>query len=56
MQRGKDKAYVITPVSKGDMYFNTEMIDKIKRSIQEAKENLTQQATTPKGVRDLLGL
>ena len=30
VQRGKDKSYALTPVSKDDLYFNTEMLKKIK--------------------------
>lgn len=29
IQRGKDKAYVLIPVSEDDIYFNAEMVKKI---------------------------
>ena len=30
VQRGKDKSYVLTPVTEDDMYFNAAMIKRIK--------------------------
>ena len=30
VQRGKDKSYALTPVSADDVYFNAEMVKKIK--------------------------
>ncbi len=38
IQRGKNKAYSITPVTEEDVYFSPQMIEKIKKSIQQAEE------------------
>ena len=38
IQRGKNKAYFITPVTEDDMYFSSQMIEKINKSIQQVKE------------------
>lgn len=56
VQRGKDKAYALTLVSEHDMYFNAEMVEKIKRSILEIKKGNTQRISTPEEINDLLGL
>ena len=56
VQRGKDKAYALTPVSDDDMYFNAEMVEKIKQSIEEAKQGKVQRITNSKEISDLLGL
>ncbi|MEP2773776.1 MAG: type II toxin-antitoxin system Phd/YefM family antitoxin [Fulvivirga sp.] len=56
VQRGKDKAYALTPVSEDDMYFNAKMVDKIKQSIREAQNSEVKKVSTPKEVSDLLGL
>ena len=56
VQRGKDKAYALTPVSEDDMYFNAEMVDKIKQSILEIQKGETKKASTSKEISDLLGL
>jgi len=37
VQRGKDKAYALTPINEDDVYFNAEMIKKIKLSAEQAK-------------------
>ncbi len=34
VQRGKDKSYALTPVNEDDLYFNAEMLKKIKQSIE----------------------
>ena len=39
VQRGKDKAYHLCPVSDNDLYFNDEMITRIEESIKEYNEN-----------------
>lgn len=56
VQRGKDKAYALTPVSEDDMYFNAKMVDKIKQSIREAQNSEVKKVSTSKEVSDLLGL
>ncbi|MFP3860592.1 MAG: type II toxin-antitoxin system Phd/YefM family antitoxin [Bacteroidales bacterium] len=56
VQRGKDKAYALTPVSDDDMYFNAEMVGKIKQSIKEAKQGKVKRITSSQEISDLLGL
>jgi antitoxin YefM len=56
VQRAKDKAYSLTPISEDDMYFNAEMVNKIKQSILEVQQGEVQRVSTPKEIRDLLGL
>ncbi|TRX59525.1 type II toxin-antitoxin system Phd/YefM family antitoxin [Fulvivirga sp. M361] len=56
VQRGKDKAYALTPVSEDDMYFNAEMVDKIRQSILEVRRGEVQKVSTSKEISDLLGL
>lgn len=56
VQRGKDKAYALTPVSDDDVYFNAEMVKKIKQSIEQAREGKVKKVTSSKEISDLLGL
>jgi len=56
VQRGKDKAYALTPVSEDDVYFNTEMVKRIKESMKQAKEGKTKTISTSDEISDLLGL
>jgi antitoxin YefM len=56
VQRAKDKAYALTPISEDDMYFNAKMVDKIKQSILEVKQGEVQKVSTSKEISDLLGL
>ncbi|MFT7268359.1 MAG: antitoxin YefM [Roseivirga sp.] len=56
VQRAKDKAYALTPISEDDMYFNAEMVDKIKQSILEVEQGQVQKVSTSKEISDLLGL
>lgn len=56
VQRGKDKAYALTPVGEDDMYFNAEMIDRIKQSIEEIKKGDTLTVSADQEIDDLLAL
>ena len=56
VQRGKDKAYALTPVSKADLYFNAEMVKKIKQSIKEGEKGKTTKVASAKEISELLGL
>jgi antitoxin YefM len=56
VQRGKNKSYALTPISENDMYFNTEMLEKIKQSIEQAKHGKTKKFETNEDIKDLLGL
>lgn len=37
VQRGKNKAYSITPITNDDIYFSKEMVEKIEKSLLQAK-------------------
>lgn len=56
VQRGKDKSYALTPVSEDDMYFNSEMLKRIKQSILEVKNGETKTISTSEEISELLGL
>lgn len=56
VQRGKDKAYILTPVTENDLYFNEEMVQKIKDSMKEIAKGDSKKVTNSDEVRDLLGL
>ena len=56
VQRAKDKAYALTPISEDDMYFNAEIVDKIKQSILEVQQGKVQRVSTSKEISDLLNL
>ncbi len=38
VQRGENKAYALTPVTDDGLYFNTEMLARIKQSIEQVRE------------------
>lgn len=56
VQRGKDKAYALTPVSEDDLYFNAEMIKKIKESAKQAENGNVTRITSAEDIKNLLGL
>jgi len=56
VQRGKDKAYALTPVSENDLYFNAEMVKRIKQSLQEIEQGDYREISGSKEISDLLGL
>jgi antitoxin (DNA-binding transcriptional repressor) of toxin-antitoxin stability system len=56
VQRGKDKAYALTPVNEIDMYFNAEMVERIKKSIKEVQEDKVTKLSNSEQISDLLGL
>ena len=56
VQRAKDKAYALTPISEDDMYFNAEMVNKIKQSLLEVHQGEVQKVSNSKDISDLLGL
>lgn len=56
VQRGKDKSYILTPVSDDDLYFNAEMLDKLKTSLQEIEREDSKKISTPQEISELLGL
>ncbi len=56
VQRGKDKSYALTPVSEDDLYFNAEMIKKIKKSAQQARDGKYITISSSDDIKELLGL
>ncbi|MBW8326057.1 MAG: prevent-host-death protein [Prolixibacteraceae bacterium] len=54
IKRGKKQAYVLTPID-DDLYFTPEMLIKIDKSIQHAKEGNVRKLT-PELQKELLGL
>ncbi|MDA3867100.1 MAG: prevent-host-death protein [Salinivirgaceae bacterium] len=56
VQRGKDKAYALTPINEDDVYFNAEMIKKIKLSAEQAKNGEMKKITSSEEINELLGL
>jgi len=56
VQRGKDKAYALTPINEDDVYFNAEMVERIKQSIKQIEVGKTKSLSTSEEVADLLGL
>jgi antitoxin YefM len=56
VQRGKDKAYALTPVNDNDIYFNAEMVERIRESIKQVEEGKVKKISTSEEIRDLLGL
>jgi len=56
VQRGKDKSYALTLVTEDDMYFNAEMIKRIKQSVLEVQNGETKTISTSEEIKELLGL
>ena len=54
INRGKKKAYTLTPVEDDDLYFTPKMLAKIDRSLQEIKEGKVQ-TLTPELSEELFG-
>ncbi|MFC3561579.1 hypothetical protein [Pedobacter jamesrossensis] len=52
IQRGKNKAYAITPVTEEDVYFSPQMIKRIKDSILQAEEGKTKKATNSEELKN----
>lgn len=56
VQRGKDKSYALTPVNEDDMYFNANMLKRIKESVLEVQNGETKTISTSEEIKELLGL
>ena len=56
VQRGKDKAYSLTPVDKDDLYFNAAMVKQIRESIKQVENGQVLRVTSSDEIRELLGL
>ena len=56
VQRGKDKAYSLTPVDKDDLYSNAAMVKQIRESIKQVENGQVLRVTSSDEIRELLGL
>ena len=56
VQRGKDRAYALTPVGKEDLYFNAEMVERIKESLKQVEAGKTKKVSSSQEINELLGL
>jgi len=56
VQRGANKSYALTLVNEDDIYFNAEMVKKIKLSAEQAKNGEVKRITSSDEINDLLGL
>lgn len=56
VQRGKNKAYAVTAVSNDDLYFNAEMVQRIKKSMKEVEQGKSKRIETAEEISNLLGL
>jgi antitoxin YefM len=56
VQRGANKSYSLTPVNEDDVYFNAEMVKKIKLSAEQAKNGEVKRITSSEEINDLLGI
>ena len=56
VQRGKDKSYVLTPVKVEDVYFDADMLKRIKMSLKQADKGEVKRITNLKEISELLGL
>ena len=56
VQRGKDKSYALTPLNEDDIYFNAEMVKKIKASLVQAQNDQLTTVSTTEEIKELLGL
>jgi len=56
VQRGKDKSYVLTPVSEDDLYFNAAMVERIKKSLKQVENGDVKMISSSEEISELLGL
>lgn len=56
VQRGKDKAYALTPITPNDMYFNVAMLKRLKDSLSQIENGEYQEISSSKEISELLGL
>jgi len=56
VQRGKDKAYALTPIDEDDLYFNAGMIKRIRKSLKQASKGEVKEISSVKQINDLLGI
>ncbi len=56
VQRGKNKAYKLVSINEDDLIFNSEMLEKLKKSLSEIKNGDVKNISTASEIKDLLGL
>jgi hypothetical protein len=56
IKRGKKQAYTLTPIDEDDLYFTPEMLEKIDRSIQQAKEGKVTRISNIEELDKFLGI
>ncbi|MDD2981835.1 MAG: prevent-host-death protein [Crocinitomicaceae bacterium] len=56
VQRGKDKSYLLTPVTEDDLYFNSTILDRIKQGLSEIQKGETKKINSSEEIKELLGL
>jgi len=54
IRRGKKQAYLLTPIEDDDLYFTPGMLDKIDKSIEQAKEGKLTTVRTSKELDQFL--
>jgi hypothetical protein len=56
IKRGRKQAYTLTPVDEHDLYFTPKMLEKIDRSLQQAKEGKVTRIKNIEELDKFLGL
>lgn len=56
MKRGKDKSYALSPISEDDIYFNQKMVERIKKSVEQARDAKYIEISSSAEIKELLGL
>jgi len=54
VQRGKNKAYSITPITNDDIYFSKEMVEKLEKSLSQAKNGEVTKVTGKEALVEFL--
>ncbi|HBG42710.1 type II toxin-antitoxin system Phd/YefM family antitoxin [Limibacterium fermenti] len=54
IKRGRKRAYTLTPIEDDDLDFTPEMLEKIDRSVQEAKDGKTYEMKQNETLDDFL--
>ena len=54
LKRGRKRAYVLTPLDEEDMYFTPAMLEKIERSLEQAKNGNVTRVTTKEELKSFL--
>ena len=54
LKRGRKRAYVLTPLDEEDMYFTPAMLEKIERSLEQAKNGDVTRVTTKEELKSFL--